>query len=747
MKSAQFKVDAALLRELGERLIGQPHIALAELLKNSYDADATNCGVEFRDDEIVVLDDGQGMSEREFHDYWMRIGTTHKTQQRESRRFRRPMTGSKGIGRLSAQFLADEMILESATVEDPGRYLYAIVDWSQVQRGQDIETVNVLWEMRDRQSGVPFSQESGTRIVARKLRTEWDEDEIEDLGREVWVLRSPFRPSTARPAGASAQDFAIDIEAPGILKAREAFDKLHDALFANWRAKIRGLLRNGRAGGQAVLTVDFKSGYPNHSERARTFRETVTLPVSGNLGDARAAPALDRAEFEILIFKTEGRQPGGVPVTEMREYLRRFGNVSVYDSGFRLPYYGASQDWLNVALDQGRRLVASELLPARLNVEGHLLDLPAPGRIFGAVDIDTNREWRAAGRDAEPTPGTFLQLQPGRDRLADNAAFKQLRRLVRFSLDFYASRHRLLASQIAEERRAVEKPSRTFRRALVTLDRNKDSIPPAVYREARSEVAAAERASRRNEEDLDHRAALLAPLATAGMSAVAMHHELAREIRLVRQIARRLKEFAESLGTSRLDRVAEDLLESSRRLVRLRGLFAPLASNEDREARARLKVAAVVESAVRAMGPLMPEIKVATDGLPLDLRFPFGSLAEWNAVIHNLLANGWNATLDAETRSIAVDGGVRGRGREWMRVSDTGVGLGVSLEQAVELFEPFKRDLRVSPENRSLMIGGQGMGLAMVRMIAARRSARAAFVRPRPGFSTSIEISWKGMSR
>ena len=63
MQSTTFTVDAALLRELGERLIGRPYIALAELVKNSYDADATDCRIEFGDDSITVSDNGHGMSE------------------------------------------------------------------------------------------------------------------------------------------------------------------------------------------------------------------------------------------------------------------------------------------------------------------------------------------------------------------------------------------------------------------------------------------------------------------------------------------------------------------------------------------------------------------------------------------------------------------------------------------------------------------------------------------------------------
>lgn len=99
-----FTVDAALLSELGERLIGRPAIALGELVKNSFDADASTCRIEFHEDEIVVSDDGTGMTETDFRQYWMRLGTTHKVEEGVSRILKRPLTGSKGIGRLSAQF-------------------------------------------------------------------------------------------------------------------------------------------------------------------------------------------------------------------------------------------------------------------------------------------------------------------------------------------------------------------------------------------------------------------------------------------------------------------------------------------------------------------------------------------------------------------------------------------------------------------------------------------------------------------
>ena len=111
----KFTVDAALLRELGERLVGKAHIALAELVKNSYDADATEVIIRFANDKIEIIDNGQGMSFAEFQNYWMRIGSPHKQEKAHSRKFERPVTGSKGVGRLSVQFLASKMSLVTSS--------------------------------------------------------------------------------------------------------------------------------------------------------------------------------------------------------------------------------------------------------------------------------------------------------------------------------------------------------------------------------------------------------------------------------------------------------------------------------------------------------------------------------------------------------------------------------------------------------------------------------------------------------
>lgn len=769
LKPEQFKVDAALLRELGERLIGRAHIALAELVKNSYDADAHTCRIEVEDDRIVVSDDGHGISQDEFLKYWMRIGTTHKVVSRQSRHLRRPMTGSKGLGRLSVQFLADEMELESSCTADPGSMLYAYVDWRSIRGGEDLQTVEVGWETISERTTYADDSSVGTRIILTGLKTEWDGEAIEGLGKDVWMLRSPFRGGKGKTKGRTALDFYMELEALGISSARKRFDKLHDALFDNWKARITGVLEDGRRprnGSEAHVVVEFAPDYPAGVEEARTFRESVSFPVvrqedesaageepkedtvdeSDGEGDSAAhEPALDKARFTILVFKPKGRQ-SGLSVGEMREYLRTYGGVSVYDAGFRLPYYGSQDlsghDWLNVGVDQGRRLNASELLPERFRIAGrYLLDLPNPGRIFGAVDVDTNHEHRiVTGLESGEV---WLQIQPGRDRLAPNKPFGQLRDLVRFGLDLYANRYRALADDEAQKQHAKEPPSRVLGNALATLQRHQPEMPEAAYREVRREVVRVRRAVENQSKAIDSRAALLGPLATAGMAALAMNHELTHDAALLDELGDLLADLAVSQPSETVAAAVKSLKEYKSRFSAYRGLFAPLADPDERTAMERLTVESVVGQVVRSLRARLAGVAFGTSGIPRDLLFPVGAFAEWSAVLQNVMFNAWNAMLESDVRVIRFDGSASEARRQYLRVSDTGAGLSMPIEETGILFEAFERRASISAANRSIAIGGQGLGLAIVRMIASSRGVDVGFVRPPSGFATAIEMSWR----
>ena len=80
-ESLAFRPRARLLRLLGDELIRDPNIAIFELVKNAYDADARYAKVTLsnvdsrRTGRILVEDDGTGMSWETLTGVWLEPGT------------------------------------------------------------------------------------------------------------------------------------------------------------------------------------------------------------------------------------------------------------------------------------------------------------------------------------------------------------------------------------------------------------------------------------------------------------------------------------------------------------------------------------------------------------------------------------------------------------------------------------------------------------------------------------------------
>ncbi len=106
MSRTHIRFSADILRRLGEEL--NPHLdkGVVELVKNSYDADATWCRVELLGTDrgggaIKVTDNGDGMTPAEIERGWLVLGSSTKDAARLTRLGRIP-AGSKGLGRLAA---------------------------------------------------------------------------------------------------------------------------------------------------------------------------------------------------------------------------------------------------------------------------------------------------------------------------------------------------------------------------------------------------------------------------------------------------------------------------------------------------------------------------------------------------------------------------------------------------------------------------------------------------------------------
>jgi hypothetical protein len=168
--SLSFTIESRIIRELGERLVKQGAVAVLELIKNAYDADATTCSIKLSDSALVVHDNGTGMSIDDFRNGWMRIGTSSKEGKTHSPVFRRPITGEKGIGRFAVRFLGRRLEIETVAYDTKRKYrtlLAAQFDWPRFDKEEDLGKVTVPYTLRR----APSDSTSGTKLTISALRS------------------------------------------------------------------------------------------------------------------------------------------------------------------------------------------------------------------------------------------------------------------------------------------------------------------------------------------------------------------------------------------------------------------------------------------------------------------------------------------------------------------------------------------------------------------------------------------------
>lgn len=191
--TVHFTSDTHLLEELGERLVASPSIAIAELIKNAFDADATECRVwqGAGREKIFIADDGHGITKDEFLSRWMTVATQNKRENPRSRGYGRILTGAKGVGRFAARFLGKSLKLVSYSYDEKARAnakLEAIFDWTSFDRGGSLTSIEIPYTY---ELGVAV-EKLGTQLEIGALRIVWDADTESRVRREVLGICSPF---------------------------------------------------------------------------------------------------------------------------------------------------------------------------------------------------------------------------------------------------------------------------------------------------------------------------------------------------------------------------------------------------------------------------------------------------------------------------------------------------------------------------------------------------------------------------
>ena len=365
MKSP-FSITPRIIAHFGEDLIKNESIALLELVKNSYDACASCCSVDFHTDNgqlksLIITDDGFGMNQKTIQDVWLVIGTDFKQKRLEPNCCGRFPLGEKGIGRLGVHKLGNIITLISKTSQN--KEVKLTIDWTTLDQAKTIDdfTIDIV------ENEIPefFSNgKTGTVIIIEGLKTKWDRRQIREVYRNLTSLNSPF-------AEASDSFKVVITSNANLFEGLPSFDEIknsglyhgHCILNGNQIESFRYEFKPWASlskieGGRVVETKDLKEAdLPlkglKYEEDDKGKRRKGEYDI--DLDEAQ----IGRIEFDIIIYEMDAQIFGLVNTeqTSIRSYLRQNGGIRVYRDGVRVYDYGErDNDWLGIDLKRVGRV-------------------------------------------------------------------------------------------------------------------------------------------------------------------------------------------------------------------------------------------------------------------------------------------------------------------------------------------------------------------------------------------------------
>jgi signal transduction histidine kinase len=454
MELEPLKANLHILRLLGDELIGSPRLAVFELVKNAYDADAelVTVRIDLESDSrtISIKDNGCGMSLDTIRNGWLQIGTPLKRAYRGNRTpvFGRMPLGEKGIGRLAAFKVGNR--LEMVTKEKKSIEYNLIMDLENIlessvkDQNNSVEDVRVRVKPMREPKIFHNKADQGTLIKISKLRPdlEWPRGELRKLQRLISSLSSPFE---------AVGEFETRLEVPGHeSELRDIPDvgqvvnhalwefrfKMDDNATFKWSYKFRPppVFRGLKAN-------ELKSGgkdYPSRLERTSPEAEPdmPVRPPRGQLyytnNDLKGIGPISGRFYVHDLRGAVLKYIGGSQA--IKGILENQGGVRVYRDGIRVFNYGEpGDDWL-------------ELNIKRVNRPGRTL---ATNSFVAAIHLSLDKS-------------TGLKEKTNREGFDENETFKRFKGII---------------ESIVEHLNTIRQPDRNALDAILKGDTIKEEAP------------------------------------------------------------------------------------------------------------------------------------------------------------------------------------------------------------------------------------------------------------------------------
>lgn len=420
-----FKVDSRTIFHLGREAIEDKILAVSEVVKNSYDADATNCVVEMRYGnelcnidkigKIIIRDDGVGMTYNDIVEKWLRIGTENKIQSKFTDKGRRKI-GEKGIGRLALNRLGNMIVIYTRQVQS--NITCVTINFDNFVNGTYLEDVEVNLKTVDEHHYFDEAQ-SGTIIEIENLLDNWDLNEIVKLKNKLQNLTNIFElyGPDHETHKMVKRDRKIGFEFDVSLVSDIEIEKSKENNLENLKSYISNALFIYTAEiNTKTKEYNYKYSFKPYSEmesiKKRTKKGTQRTEILSTVSRKSVHNMLKdiddigivSVEFFAYDFSSEVLNMSPFSnKKKIKDFVRENGGIRVYRDNHRIFNYGEpDDDWL-------------ELNVKRLNRPGDFL---SNNVLIGSIVLDANKS-------------RVLKEKTNREGFINDEAFNKFKNVIR----------------------------------------------------------------------------------------------------------------------------------------------------------------------------------------------------------------------------------------------------------------------------------------------------------------------------
>lgn len=337
MAAVQFRISSFLKDLIGRELITDEFVAVFELVKNSFDANAKTVKVIFEHQydpenaKIIIWDDGYGMNINDLNNKWLFVAHSDKRDGSEGKDYRdkiqhkRIFAGAKGVGRFSCDRLGTYLNLITLKNEPNAKIESLNIDWTSFEQDSNKEFIDIKVA---HQTNPSISYENfihGTILEISGLRDKWDRNRILNLKTSLEKLINPIQEN-------NVDDFSIEIIAPDEI--------LRDQKENEIRKKVNGIIKNVVFESLGLKTTQIKVSIIENGG----VIQTTLIDRGVEIYSLKEKNPYNRLfDITILLFvlnragKMNFKKIMGVNSVE-------YGSVFIYKNGFRIYPFGEEGD-------------------------------------------------------------------------------------------------------------------------------------------------------------------------------------------------------------------------------------------------------------------------------------------------------------------------------------------------------------------------------------------------------------------